>query len=317
MEMKGSSQKVKKRGFAFFVTFFTFLLLSGNLLAETVGIIMSGNIHYYNEIHRAFLSRLKKEGYSDRVEIVLQKPYPDYISLSNAARKLNALDVDLIITYGAGSTMAVIDTKTKTPLIYSCLSDTFAQRVRGRNITGISYRLFPSSLLRYIKEIVTIKSIGIIYSSNDPDSVLQMEDIRKASEHYGMRTELINLNNVRDVKKILSGRGIDAILITQAPVTEAAFTQIIEFSRSQRIPSASLLPGNSGHYPTIALYAKEKEIGEKIAEMTIKILDGSNPERVKVSCCNEVELVFNLREVKEMGYKIPMDLVATATKLIQ
>lgn len=317
MEMKGFSQKLKESGLVFFATFFALFILSGNLFAETIGIIMSGNIHYYNEIHRAFLSRLKKEGYSDRVEIVLQKPYPDYISLSNAARKLNALDVDLIITYGAGSTMAVMDTKTKTPLIYSCLSETFAQRIRGRNITGISYRLIPSSLLRYIKEIVTIKSIGIIYNSNDPDSLSQMEDIRKASEQYGMRAELINLSTVRDVKKVLSGRGIDAIFITQVPVTETAFTQIIEFSRSQRIPTASMLPGTSGHYPTIALYTREKEIGERIAEMTIKILDGLSPDKVKVSCCNEVELVFNLKEVKEMGYKIPMDLVATATKLIQ
>lgn len=315
--MKRFSQGAKITARTFFVILLTLFFFSESVIAETIGIIMSGNIQYHRDIHNAFVSRLKKEGYIDRVEIVLQKPFPDYISLSNAARKLNALDVDLIITYGANSTMAVIDTKTKTPLIYSCLTESFSQKIRGRNITGLSYRLFPSSLLRYIKEVTAVRNIGIIYSSIDPDSVLQMEEVRRASEQYGMRAELINLNTARDVKKALSGRNIDAIFITQSPVTGMALRKIIEFSRSQRIPTASLLPGESGYYPTIALYVREKEIGEKIAEMTIKVLDGSSHAGVKTSCCDEVELVFNLKEVKEMGYKIPMDLVATATKLIQ
>lgn len=286
-------------------------------MAETIGVIITGNVHYYKEIHNAFLSRLKKEGYSERVEIVLQKPYPDYISLSNAARKLNALDVDLILTYGASSTLAVMDTKTKTPTIYSCLSESFAQKLKGKNITGVSYRLFPSSLIRYMKEITTIKTMGIIYNSNDPDSVLQMDDVRKALHQYNIGVELININSVRDVKKALSGRNIEGIFITQSPLVEMVFSQIIDFSRSHKIPTASLLPGYSGYYPTIALYIRENEIGEKIAKMTINILEGLSPNRVETSCCNEVELVFNLKEVKEMGYRIPMDLVATATRLIQ
>lgn len=315
--MKGFWQRSKGRWRVFFVILLIPFILSGNLLAETIGVIIPGNVHYYREIHNAFLSRLKKGGYSERVEIVLQKPYPDYISQSNAARKLNALDVDIILAYGANSTLAVMDTKTKIPIIYSCLSESFAQKLRGKNITGVSYRLIPSSLVRYMKEITNIKRMGIIYNSSDPDSVMQMEDVRRALDQYNVGTELIKLNSYKDIKKALSGRNIDAIFITQSPVVEMVFPQIIDFSRSQRIPTASLLPGYSGHYPTIALYVRESEIGERIAEMTIKILEGLSPDRVKTSCCNEVELVLNLREVKEMGYRIPMDLVATATRLIQ
>ncbi len=317
MEMKYFLQRFKAWFRVFFMTLLVFSLFSENLLAETVGIIIPGDLQYYRDVYSAFMSRLRKEGYADRLDIISQKPYPDYVSLSNAARKLNALDVDLIITYGAVSTMAVLDTKTKIPLIYSLVSESFSQKIKGRNTTGISYRLFPSSLIKYIRELTLIQSIGIIYSSNDPESVLQMEDVKKASEQYGIRTELFNLNNVKEPRKLLSGKHIDAIFITHSPLVEMAFSQIIEFSRLHKIPTASLLPHKSGQYPTVSLYIRERELGEKIAEMTIKIIEGNPPNRVKVSCCNEVELVLNLREVKEMGYKIPVDLVAAATKLIQ
>lgn len=315
--MKGFYQRIKKRWQVFFVIFLIFSFLPKNLPAETIGVIIPGEVHYYRETYNAFLSRLKREGYIERLKLVLQKPYPDYISLSNAARKLNALDVDLILTFGSSSTLAVIDTKTKTPIVYSCLSESFAQRLKGRNIIGINYKIFPSSLVRYLREIANIKKLGIIFSPNDPDSVIQMEDVRKAAEQYGIRAEPISLSDNRDVKKSLSGRNIDAIFITQSALVEMVFTQIIEFSRSKRMPTASLLPGFPGYYPTISLYVNERELGGKVAEMTIKILDGLPPELIKVSCCNEIELVFNLKEVKEMGYKIPMNLVATATKLIQ
>lgn len=314
--MKGFYQRIKKR-WQVFVIFLIFSFLPKDLQAETIGVIIPGGVHYYRETYNAFLSRLKSEGYIERLNLILQKPYPDYISLSNAARKLNALDVDLILTFGSSSTLAVIDTKTKTPIIYSCLSESFAQRLKGRNITGINYKIFPSSLVRYLREIANIKKLGIIFSPNDPDSVIQMEDVRKTAEQYGIRAEPISLSDNRDVKKSLSGRNIDAIFITQSALVEMVFTQIIEFSRSKRMPTASLLPGFPGYYPTISLYVNERELGGKVAEMTIKILDGLPPKLIKVLCCNEIELVFNLKEVKEMGYKIPMNLVAIATKLIQ
>lgn len=317
MAVRKSRQRMKRIAQGLFLTIIALLFLPQDLMAETIGVIIPGNIQYYREVHNSFLARLKKEGFSERVEVILQKPHPDYISMSNAARKLSALDVDLIITYGAPPTVALLDLKTKIPTVYSCLSESFAQKVRGRNITGVSYRLFPSSLIRYIKEIVPVKTIGIIYSLNDPDSIMQMEEIRKASEQYGFKAELITLDTARDVRRILSIRDIDAIFITQTPVAELALPQIIQYARLRRIPTASLLPGDAGHHPTIALYIRQKELGEKIAEIAIGIMDGLSPERIKVSCCNEVELVFNLREVKEMGYKIPMDLVATATRLIQ
>lgn len=309
--------RINKIVFLFFVILFAFFIFLENLLAETVGIIMPGNVSYYREIHNAFLNKLKREGYGERVNIVLQKPYPDYISLSNAARKLDALGVDLIIAYGTNTAMAVIHTKTKVPLIYACITDSFAQKIRGRNITGISYRIFPSSLLRYIREITTIKSVGIIYSTNDPDSVLQMEDIRRASEQYGIKAELIIMNTVHDAKRALKGRNIDAVFITQSPVIQMALTEIIDIARARRMLTASLLPGISGHYPTIALYVKEEEIGDRIVEMMTKILGGLPADKVKVSCCDGVELAFNLKEVKEMGYRIPSDLVVSATRLIQ
>ncbi len=76
---------------------------------KTVGVIMSGNINYYQEIHKAFAAALVKEGFDHRkIDTLLQMPSPDPLSWTNAARKLVVADVSLLVTYGAPSALASI-----------------------------------------------------------------------------------------------------------------------------------------------------------------------------------------------------------------
>jgi len=61
---------------------------------KTVGVIMSGNMGYYQEVHKAFAASLGKEGFDFRtVDTLLQMPSPDSLSWANAARKLVVAEV--------------------------------------------------------------------------------------------------------------------------------------------------------------------------------------------------------------------------------
>ncbi len=294
-----------------------FLLVTCNTFAaeKTIGVIMSGDTPYYAEVHNAFMARLSKKGYSEKVEILVQKPYPDPISLSNAARKFIALNVDIVVTYGAPATDAAISEKSGIPIVYTSMYEP-CKLTGFRNVTGVCSKALVSSLLRYLKALITISNLGVIYNSNEEDSLYQMQELNRLSDQYGFKVEEINLKIPRDVKQKLSAKRVDALFIASSSTTGMAFPSIIEFSTEQKIPTVSFL-SDKNHYATITLSPAPKEQGEKAAEKVISILEGVPPNKIKVDISSETDLVFNLKEAKTIGFKIPMELVTEATKLIQ
>lgn len=283
---------------------------------NVIGVIMSGDIPYYNDLHKAFLSRLTQLGIAADTEVVVQKPYPDKISLINAARKLIAMDVDAIVVYGAPAAVATVAEKSKVPVVYASVYEPFATEVKTRYSTGVYVRLSVSSLLRYLKSLTQVNTLGVVYNSNEEDSVYQYGELSKLAAQQGLKIEGFNLKRHQEAKAKLSGRKVDAILLTGSAVAQMAMPQISEYAREQRIPYASFFLSRDSR-SLIALAASPDEQGEKTAEKTKKILEGVPPEKIRPEASKEVELVFNLKDATAMGLKLSMELVTEATKLIK
>jgi len=295
----------------------SFLLPFSSYAAEiTIGVIMSGDIPYYQEMQSAFMARIAKEGLSAKTEVLVQKPYPDSISLSNAARKLIAAEADVIVTYGAAAAAAVINEKTKIPHVYAAAYEPYISRLKAKNSTGTSVKLSMSSLLRYLRSMTQVTTLGIVYNSNEEDSLYQFREIVKICDQYGIRIEEINLRRHQDAKTRLKTANMDAILITGSSTAHMALPAISEYAHEHKIPSASFLLNRNSH-TTVTMSYTPSEQGEKAAEKVIKIVDGTSVEKIRPDMAKEMEIVFNLKEATAMGWKLPMDLVAEATRLIK
>lgn len=293
------------------------LLFSSPAFAEkkTIGVILTGNISYYRDAHNAFIAKLEKEGYINTVEIIVQKPYPDFVSLGNAVRKLAAFDADVIVTYGGEATKASIREKTGIPIVYTCVYEPCSLS-KSRNITGICSKAFVSSLLRYLRSLTTISTLGAIYSSSEEASLQQMKELSRLSAQYGFKIEDINIRKPQDVMQNLHSKKLDAIFITDSAMTNMAFPLIIEFAREKKIPTASFIL-DKNFYATVVLSPAAKEQGEKTAEKVINILKGVSPDKITASISTDTDLIFNLKEARLMGFKIPIELITEATRLIQ
>ena len=289
---------------------------AANAAENTIGVIMTGDIPYYNEMHNAFMARLTREGMAARTEIVLQKPYPDGISLSNAARKLIATEVDVIVAYGSAAAAAVINEKSRIPVVYAGVYEPFMQKLKSRNSTGAQVKLSLSSLLRYLRGLTRISNLGIVYSSNEEDSVFQFLEVSKMAGQLGIQFEGINLKRHQDAKARLSGKKKDAILLTGSAVAHMALPAVSEFAREQKIPVVSFMLSRDPR-AVITLATSPAEQGEKAAEKALRIMEGVSPDKIRVDTAQDVELVFNFKEATSMGWKLPMDLVTEATRLIK
>jgi putative ABC transport system substrate-binding protein len=295
--------------------FIVMFALPAEAADKTIGVIMTGNIPYYKEIHKSFTEALAAEGFGPgKAEIVLQSPYPDPMSWTNAARKLAAIGSDIIVSYGAPATVTAMNEASGTPVVYAGVYDPQAVGATGKNITGISSKVPVVSILKNLKNISNYSRLGVVFSSTEKDTVVQANEIRQFEGNIGFSAVMFNVKRVEDTSRISD---VDALFLTTSCAAMHCVQNIAGIARKAKIPTASTIGSgeNSGVILTIA--ANPQEQGREAAKLTAGILKGAKPSSFPIAQPKKVDMIINLKEATEMGLKIPFDLLTSATKVIK
>jgi len=288
-------------------------------LAEyRIGVIMSGDIPYYSAMHEAFVAGLNKSTPAgEKVEIILQRPFPDPISWSNAARKLIAFDVNLIVTYGSSATLAVINEKSRIPIVYAGVYAPDSLSLEGKNITGCGFKVPLSSLLRYLKRLKAINTLTIIFSGVEDDSVRQSTEVQVLAEQHGMPVKKIDIKSRADLVQLNTIKQDDAVFFTGSSLAHLWLKEIMPVIRQKKVPTADIFPDSSEEGVLMTLYQPPRDQGKKAAEMVLQILKGDQSKNIQPEIFRDTELVFNLIEAQEIGITFPIQLVIEATRVIK
>jgi putative tryptophan/tyrosine transport system substrate-binding protein len=285
---------------------------------RTIGVVMSGNIGYYQEIHRAFANGLVKEGYDRRkVDTLLQMPAPDPLSWTNAVRKLIVADVNVLVTYGAAaSSLAIKETKS-LPIVYAGVYDPAGLGIAAKNITGIGSKVPMTSLVKYAKKLGHFTKLAVVYNELEPDSVRQVEELAALENQYGFQTVRMAVKRVDEARALTFAGKADAVLITSSAVVNEALDAIVKTAHGSKVPTMSPLGGTAEKGVILSLSPSAAEQGEIAARMTARILNGENPAGITPEAPRSVELVLNVKEATNMGLKPSMDLMTDATRVIK
>jgi putative ABC transport system substrate-binding protein len=285
---------------------------------KTVGVIMSGNVGYYQDIHKAFVGALMKEGFDYRkVDTLLQMPSPDPMSWTNAARKLTVADVNVLVTYGAPAALAAIRETKSIPIVYAGVYDPAAIGVAARNMSGISAKVPMTSLLKYLKKLIPFAKLAIVYNELEPDSVRQAEELVQLESQYGFQTVKISVKKSEDARKLVFAGKADAVLISVSSVINESIDTIIKAAHNAKIPTVSQTGGTAEHGVILSLAPSATEQGEVAGRIAVRILRGESPASIPAEVPKLVEMVLNLKEAGVLGIKVPFDLITDATKVIK
>jgi putative ABC transport system substrate-binding protein len=300
------------------LTVFFVLAVAPNLHAEKrIGVIMTGDIPFYRVIHETFVAELnRRSGGAEKIEIILQRPFPNPISWSNSARKLIAFDVDLIVTYGSPAAQAVIHEKSSIPLVYAGLYEPDHADISAKNVTGCGFKVPLSSILRYFKRLKTVNTMGIIFSSVEEDSVRQYESMQSLTAQQNIKTERIDIRSRTDLDKLKTIES-DVIFMTGSSMAHLWLDDIITILDEKLAPVADIFPDVTESGVLMTLYQPSHTQGEMAAEMAWQILRGAKPADVPAHIFRDTELVLNLVEAKHLGINFPIQLLIEATRVIE
>jgi putative tryptophan/tyrosine transport system substrate-binding protein len=285
---------------------------------KTVGVIMSGNLGYYQEVHKAFAGAMAKEGFDFRkVDTLLQMPSPDALSWTNSARKLTVAEVNVMVTYGAPASVSAIKETKSIPIVYAAVYDPSAVGVTARNITGISCKVPLTSLLRYLRKLAPFTKVAVVYNEAEPDSVRQVEELAQLESQYGFQSVRMSVRKPDDAKKLVFAGKADAVFITMSAAANEALDAIVKAAHSAKIPTISQTGGAGEKGVILSLAPSASEQGEAAGRMAARLLRGENPAGIPPEVPKLVELVLNLKEANTLGIKVPMDLITDATRVIK
>src|SRR5574341_591255 len=275
---------------------------------KTVGVIMSGNVGYYQEVHKAFVGALVREGFDHhKIDTLLQMPSPDPLSWTNAARKLAVTEVDVLVTYGAPAALAALKETKSIPVVFAGVYDPAAVGVSAKNVPGISSKVPVTSLLKYLKKLVPFTKLAIVYNELEPDSVKQAEELTQLERQYGFQTVKMAVKKSEDARKLVFTSKADAVFISVSAVANEALDAIVKSAHADKIPTVSQVGGTAEKGVILSLAPSATEQGEAAARLAARALRGDNPTQVPLEVPKLVELVLNLKEAGALGIKAPFD----------
>lgn len=294
------------------VAFLLFSSFHASAADKTVGVIMTGNIPYYQEMHKAFVDGMNRAG--QNIDIVLQTPASEPMAWTNAARKLVSLGTDVIISYGTPSMLMVMKETSDIPLVFAGVYDPDAAGIKGKNITGINSKVPVATLVKHMKDITNFTKVGIVYNSNEKDTALQANDIKNLEGKYGFQSTFLNADKKGEAEKIAT---VNALVLTTSCAAVTCVENYLGVAKRNKIPAAALIGGLEERGIILTLSADPAEQGAETAKKVIEILKGTKPASLPVTSPSKVNLIVNLKEATRAGLQVPIDILTSATKVIK
>lgn len=280
---------------------------------KTIGVILTGNISYYKDMHKAFTESLAAEGMG-KMEVVLQTPTPEPMSWANAVRKLVAVGADIIVTYGAPATLVAMSEASDIPIVFAGVYDPQALGILGKNATGVSSKVPVASLVKNLRSISNFTTLGVVYSESEKDTVLQANDVRQFETSFGYKSTRFSVKKAEDIAKIAN---VDALFLTTGCAAMHCVSNIIGVARKAKIPTGTTIGGGEGSGIILTLSANPQEQGRAAAKIAARVVKGAKPASIPLELPTKIDFIINLKEATDMGLKIPFDLLTTATRVIK
>jgi putative ABC transport system substrate-binding protein len=217
----------------------------------------------------------------------------------------------------ATKTIPIVMAITPDPVVAG-LVDSLARP--GGNITGITSlaRNLSGKRLELVTEMIPHASrVGILSVS----SFTALKDYEDAARSLKVPLQPLEVRlpnpDLPRAFQVAKKERVSAIIAVSVPGLSAHRKQIIDLAIQNRLP---LFSENVVYVETggLAFYgAKEDEIFRRAAVYVDKILKGAKPADLPVEQPMNFEFVINLKTAKQIGLKVPPEMLARATKIIR
>ncbi len=239
------------------------------------------------------------------------------------ANKFKDAKLDLVLAIATPTAQAAANVITDTPILIAAVTDPVAAKLvasldaPGGNVTGTTDMNPVAEQLGLIKMIKPdAKTVGIIYSSGEVNSEVQVKAAQQAAPALGLTIVTKTVTASSEVQQAANSLDVDALYTPTDNTVINALGALLQVAESKKIPVVSA-DADSVKAGTVITYGIDYEkLGYQTGQMGVKILKGeAQPATMPVESQKDLKVYANEAAAARMGVTIPADLLAKAEKV--
>ncbi|HEM3181829.1 tryptophan ABC transporter substrate-binding protein [Streptococcus suis] len=293
-----------------------------------IGVLQFVTHDSLDEIYKGIKAGLEEGGYSttDNLEIDFMNAEADQSQVQTMSKKLVDNGNELLIGIATPAAQGLANATTELPIIMGAVTDPVGANLvtdlknPGGNITGVSDQTPVADAVSLIKEITPdAKTIGVLYSSNEDNSKIQVAEFKAAAEEAGytvLEYAVASSNEIAATVEVASSKA-DVLFTPVDNTIASAFSTVVSVANKTKTPIFTsvedMVEGGGIASVTLSQY----DLGVATGKMAAKILDGANPADTPVQIFNEGTVVVNQKVAKELGITLSDDVTSKASKVIE
>lgn len=260
-----------------------------------------------------FIACLQENGYAD-AQIELQNAQGDASNLTTIADQFIANDVDLVLAIATPAVQAMAGKTTEIPILGTAVTDYEVARLvesneaPGYNISGTSDMNPVADQIALLQELVPeAKTIGVMYASNEDNSILQAQMAKDAIEALGLEYKEVTVTSTNEVQQGMQQivSECDAVYLPTDNIMASSMSIVYGVTLESKTP---VICGESGMVTgggLATLGINYYDLGYQTGLMAIRVLEGEDVSTMPVEFANGFDYCMNATVAAELSIEIP------------
>lgn len=288
-----------------------------------IGISQLADHPALDDARLGFEDGLKELGVDAKV--IYQNAQGDIPTSLSIAQKFTKDKVDLIYAIATQAAQTARQATDEIPILFSAVTDPVKAEIVGDwdnvggNITGTSDMAPVSSQLKMFKEIdPSINKIGILYNTSEPNSEIQLEDVKKLAPEEGLEVIAMGVSSINELPQTVDSllNKVDAVYGLSDNLIASSIAlvskKLIEknvisvFAEETQVKGGALITNGLSYY----------ELGKQTAQMAKEILvDKKDVSTIPVGLAEKTVTIVNANTLKALNLDENMPIFKDAVRV--
>ncbi len=286
-----------------------------------IGISQYGQHASLDNCREGFLQGLAESGLVEGEDFTVDYQnagFDDNITIQ-IAQNFSANNVALmcaVATPSATACYAAAEDKD-IPVIFTAITDPVEAKLDTGNVTGTSDKLPVEEQLELIRALQPeAKTIGILYTTSEPNSVSAIAEYEEKGPDFGFTIETIGITQQAEVLQAadsMIAKGVDAISNLTDNNVVGVLPSILEKTNEAQIP----VYGSEIEQVKLGCVASAGidyiSLGKQTGAMAAKILKGeATAKEMPYETISSFDTYINSQSLEDMGITVPAEIAEKA-----
>lgn len=292
-----------------------------------VGILQLITHEALDQIEKGIEDELgKSDGSKVKIEIKLMNAQGDQSKIQTMSHQLADGGSDILVGIATPAAQGLAAATKDVPVVMSAISDPVGAKLVTNlkqpegNVTGLSNKVPVKQTVDLIRELTpSVKTIGILYASNEDNSISQVKEFQASAESKGYTIKTYSVPSTNEVSSTISAMSgkVDALFIPQDNTIASAFATVISTANNAGLPVYSSVDTMVKDGSLASISQSQYQLGVETAKQVKALISGKKVSQVPVKIVDTGKPVLNLQSAKSLGITVPDQLKKTSDILVK